>query len=223
LAHMHGTSARVYETIPPLLRPQLRLILIVRNPVDRLRSYHGHFKNSEPVDNFVTTMLTNTSRCARKQGINPRSIGLFGALCVPESVRGGLYAGQLAEWVGAFSAEQVALVSFHGYLDRPHRVLSDLGEFIGLPLITHRNRLRMLAKLKQGWTRRELTAWPHAARKNTRENAPMSQSSRDALEAFYEPHNAWLIHMLKLPKYANLVSSPVAPASAFTLDSLLSK
>ncbi|KAJ1640915.1 P-loop containing nucleoside triphosphate hydrolase protein [Pavlovales sp. CCMP2436] len=180
--------------------PQLRLILIVCNPVDRLRSYHGHFKTSEPVDNFVTTMLTNTSRCARKQGIDPRSSGLFGALCVPESV---------------------ALVSFHGYLDR---VLSDLGEFIGLTLITHRNRLRMLAKLKHGWTRRKLTAWPRGAvRLNARENTPMSQSSREVLEAFYAPHNARLIRMLKLPKYVTLVSSPIAPASVFTLDSLLSK
>ncbi|KAJ1621670.1 P-loop containing nucleoside triphosphate hydrolase protein [Pavlovales sp. CCMP2436] len=234
MAHMHGTSARVYETIPPRLRPQLRIILIVRNPIDRLWSYHGHFKNSEPVDDFVATVLTNTSRCASNQGIDPRSNGLFGALCVPESVRGGLYAGQLAEWVGAFSAEQVALVSFHGYVGLPHRVLSDLGKFIGLPLITY--RVRMLAKRKQGRARRELKAWPReqgdvkkqknpwreAVRLNARDNAPMSQSSRNALESFYAPHNAWLLRMLKLPKYVKLVSSPVAPASAFTLDSLLS-
>ncbi|KAJ1638060.1 P-loop containing nucleoside triphosphate hydrolase protein [Pavlovales sp. CCMP2436] len=133
-----AVAERIYRSYAPDLRPQLRFMAILRDPVSRLRSWFDHMvrkvKPDLPADAWATMGLSEIIDCARRRKIDPRVGALLFASNCAQPIVAGLYAPQIMKFVSRFAASQIAIIGFKGYVARTEHVLSHLQTFLGLPM-----------------------------------------------------------------------------------------
>jgi hypothetical protein len=140
-----GVARSIWQTYPPSARPQLRFLVILRDPSERFRSWFDHFGASKRdygdigIDHFARLALRRTMACATRYSIDVTdSEALFNSKCrspgppIAASLSGGLYVTHLAEYLRVFDSAQFAIISFGGYIRRPKDVLEQLGTFLGI-------------------------------------------------------------------------------------------
>jgi len=209
-----GTAARVHAAYVGHRRA-LRMIVILRNPTDRVLSWYGHIGMkylhvNVSLNEFAHLSVREMRACAATHGLTAESDELWASPCrelhppLYDALTGGLYAPQIAEWLRWFPASQIALVTFGGYMNRTGKVLHDLTAFIG-----QRRRSGALA----------ITA----ARINIRSTKRVSfnATAHAALTEFYRPHVDALIALLHRPVAEHMFSTPFSPVSALTAHGLI--
>jgi hypothetical protein len=137
-----GMAGRIRDAY--LIRARaLRMILVIRNPTDRIRSWYDHFsttlRHAPPsVDAWVEGALKKLGSCCAHHDLGLGSSEIWGSPCqfigpaFSDALAGGMYAPQLYEWLRKFPAEQFMVVTFGGYLEETDRVLHDIARFISI-------------------------------------------------------------------------------------------
>jgi hypothetical protein len=119
---------------------QLRLVAVVRDPTERLRSANDMMARnriaqnrttSQETDVWAFSLLLRTRCCCEAAGIDAGAAdALQGACFDPASpLARGVYALPLAAYARAFAPRQMALVAYGGYSREPTAVLCELAAF----------------------------------------------------------------------------------------------
>jgi hypothetical protein len=171
LFHPHA-ARRMAEIVP-----RVRLIVLLRNPVDRAYSSYQHAvrKGTETLSTFEEAIELEEARLRgekdkmladeRYDSLNYRRFSYLSR---------GVYVDQLMEWSRFFSSDQMLVLKSEDFFERPPDVLKLVLNFLGLP----------------DW---EPEAW--GSRKK-RKYPPMNLATRQRLRSYFEPYNQRLYEYL---------------------------
>jgi hypothetical protein len=118
--YLHDLAA--HDRIKSLL-PEVKLILLLRDPVDRAHSNWTHLWNAglEPETDFLTACRAEEERRAAGWAAFWHYVGL------------GLYGRQVQHLFAVFPREQVLLLRYRQLKDAPAATLDRVCEFLGVP------------------------------------------------------------------------------------------
>jgi Sulfotransferase domain len=159
------------------LLPQAKLLVTLRDPVDRAYSQFqmSRREGEEPFESFADAVAAEEERLAPEQArcladphYNSWPIGCWSYLMR------GRYAEQLARWFELFPREQFHVVTLEDIAADPQRVLDGVHDFLGLS--AHR--------------------YPNLPRLHTAEYSGMTAQERAALADYFRPHNERLYALL---------------------------
>lgn len=157
-------AERIYQILP-----NIKLILICRNPIDRaysnynlaIRNGSEKFSFENAIEDEIKFMDNHTFReCADR----PRSY-----------LTKGLYAEQLKIWYEIFSKEKILIISTEELQKRPVDTLSNVYEFLKIPQYSIKN----IQKQKSA------------------KYDKMNQATRKKLQSYFEPHNRVFFNMIQ--------------------------
>jgi len=157
---------------------KIRLIVVLRNPVDRALSHYrkSHFRDGrDPAATFEEALDLEASRAgpdlarmATDERHYPSAVRWFSYQAK------GHYAEQLERWFEHFPREQFLILRAEDYFARPQESLDQIADHIGIK-------------------RFELCEAPQKASGN---QDPMSAATRQRLIEYYRPHNERLAQLL---------------------------
>ena len=106
--HDRNVPARIHA-----YNPEVKLLLSLRNPIDRAFSHHKH---------------------EFRRGRLPRDLHTFREALEqnPSYVQQGMYATHLARWLRYFDLRQIHVIVYEDICADPDRVLKDIYEFVGV-------------------------------------------------------------------------------------------
>lgn len=158
------------------VRPDIRVILLLRNPVTRAFSDHQMFfkdgRERVPFDEVVKRSLAWLSDPAMEPLLDAASRPNHNPI---RYVRRGVYLPTLRRWQAAVPAERLLILKSEDLFDQPQAVTDQVFAFLGLPP----HSLRDVAPRKKG-------AYV----------APAHPDALRALARFYRPHNEALYRHL---------------------------
>jgi len=158
--------------------PEVRLIVLLRNPVDRAYShYHllvrrGNETRSfeEAIEEELAWLLDEENESSEHERHSSVSHGRSSNLLAT-----GIYVDQLLRWRRFFGNEQMLVLKSEIFFERTTDTLKLVQDFLSLPY-------------------RELDRQPHRTKKYHYE--PMDPATRKRLEDYFEPHNRRLYEYL---------------------------
>ncbi len=159
------------------LLPDVRLIVMLRDPVTRAYSHFHHESRFGQEDRTFEEAIDAELRHAATDGeepIHPRRDHADASRYLRYLAR-GLYAEQLERWFALFPREQILVLRSEDMFSDAAPVYADVLDWLGLP--PH-----------------ELTKFPK--RNRGRYDAPLSLATRDRLREIFAPHNARLERLL---------------------------
>ncbi len=188
-------------------RPDARILVMLREPVEMLYSFHAQrvFNGTEDLD-FLSALEQEPAR--RRGERLPSRVGLRQGLYYGELVS---FADQLGRYLDTFGPEQVKVILYDDFREDPGKAVAEACEFIGvdawvpdaLPVVNANKEARSHLVRSLLWKRPAFLrpfrwvvplAWrKQAARKvkrwNTRatERAPLEPADRAALQARFAP------------------------------------
>ena len=152
--------------------PDVRLIVMLRHPVDRAFSQflHHRAEDCEPLDSFEDAWEAGGGRVA--SGWRP-SYDHRGRC---------LYAAHLERWRGHFPAERMLILFYEDWLQRPRDVLSRVWRHLGLepiesPVVTRENVTSRLPRWP--WLHHRMVDWDNPVRRLAQQVLPLPV--RDAI------------------------------------------
>jgi hypothetical protein len=171
LAH-YWTPERIAQ-----LLPDVRLIVSLRDPVDRAYSQYHYFRRrgSEPLASFEEALAAEDERLggeeAREVADPPHHSWQVFRWGYHRTSR---YAEHLERWLAAFPRDQILFLGFEQELTAdPHRTLARVHDHLGLPP----REVGELATLNAG------------------RYEPMAESTRAQLTEYFRPHNRRLYEL----------------------------
>jgi Sulfotransferase domain len=166
-----GVPSRVASDMP-----DCRLIVLLRDPIDRAYSHHHHETVLGFEDlSFEEALASEADRLAGEEQRILAEPGYRSFAHQHYSYRArGRYAEQLERWLEFFDRDQILVLAAEDLFAEPGETVSRVQEFIGLPPSRPR----------------DLTA------KNARSYAPISATARARLQEEFAPHNARLYELL---------------------------
>jgi hypothetical protein len=173
LIHPH-TSRRVFETIPTV-----KLILLLRNPVDRAYSHHNmNFKRSDIPENLSFEKAIEAEE-ARLDGEMERMRRDENYISLDFSyysyLASGIYIDQIKDWMMFFPRDQILILKSEDLFESPPTVYKQVLEFLNLPM-------HKLQEFKNA---------------NPRDySSSMNPATRKYLIDFFRPHNQRLYNAL---------------------------
>jgi len=188
--HTPGVPKKIWET-----NNQTKLVLIVRNPVDRLISDYNQFRTRHlergndypPLEHFLFTPAGNIN------------IGY-------QPLQRSIYHYHLVRWMRYFPPEQIHIVNGDMFIKKPWEGLNKLETFLNIPNeITQDNFFfnstkgffcgQELIKLPQSeWT---CTRKKCLNKSKGRPKAPVEDHTYKQLTKFYAPHNEIFYGLVK--------------------------
>jgi len=165
--------------------PNVKLIVLLRNPVDRAYSHYLHNVRAawdmdrEPLS-FEAAIAAEEGRLQgeREKLLQDDSYFSYSYMHYSYLAR-GLYADQLNIWFSLFSREQMLILKSEDLLDNPSRIFRQVLEFLELPM----------------W---QLPEYESFNAKN-KDSTPINPDTRLQLVKYYQPHNERLSDLLKIP------------------------
>jgi hypothetical protein len=158
------------------LLPAVKLIVLLRNPVDRAYSHYWHqFRRGHENLSFEEAVEREPERLA---GELERTVADEDYTSYERHhhsyLARGVYVDQLTTWMDLFPREQFLVESSEDLFDDPEAVFGRVLAFIGLP----RGRLREYERF------------------NAFTQEPLDDSTRARLEEYFRPHNRRLYEFL---------------------------
>jgi hypothetical protein len=172
---MTGEASAAYVFYPHAPRrilealPQVKLIILLRNPVDRAYSHYQHevslkYENlsfEEAIQQEPERLCGEREKMLVDEGYDSHRYRHYSYLSR------GVYADQLEVWMGLFPKEQICILRSEDFFAEPGRVFQQVLRFLELP------------------------PWdlPQYKQYNAREYATMHAATRKRLVEYFEPHN----------------------------------
>ncbi|XP_021340530.1 carbohydrate sulfotransferase 15-like [Mizuhopecten yessoensis] len=163
--------------------PDVKLLAILRNPVDRLFSAFLYFgkkakKSVKLFHSIVTTSVNKFNTCLAKESLRHCA---YKECTTPTSLCLGLYAVYLKDWMDIFPRKQLLVLSLDEYSTNPSMTMLKIHKFLDL---------RDIGNVAT-------TAKHHNERRpSTRAVGQMLNETRHILEQFYKPFNDALFLLL---------------------------
>jgi hypothetical protein len=158
------------------LVPNARLIVCLRDPVDRSYSQYHYFRKweKEPLVSFEEAVASEDERL-RGEEARERSDPGYHSWRVYQwgYLRTSRYAEHIERWLEAFPREQFLFLRFEDVVAAPERALEQIHEHLGLP----RHRNGALPTLNAG------------------SYEPMAEATRERLSEYFRPHNERLYEL----------------------------
>lgn len=156
--------------------PDVKLIVLLRNPVDRAYSHYHHqvTRGREPLS-FEAALEAEPTRLAgetEKILADDQYIS-FNHAHFSYQAR-GIYVDQLMAWAKVFPPEQMLILNAEAFFRAPAAVFTQVTTFLGLPAY----------------------AFPGAQKRNRGSYGPMAPATRQQLATFFAPHNQRLYDYL---------------------------
>jgi hypothetical protein len=170
LHHPHA-ARRIMETVP-----QVRLIALLRDPVDRAYSAYQHriregfetLSFEEAIEAEEERLHGETEKMLEDEHYFSLDHRRFSYLSR------GIYVDRLPEWHGYFGWDQLLVLKSEDVLDHKRKTLQNVSQFLGLPI----RHTEAYGFLNEGF-------YP-----------PMKPATRRRLEEYFEPHNTRLYEYL---------------------------
>lgn len=162
---------RIFETVP-----DVKLILLLRNPVDRAYShYHHEVKIGVETLSFEEAIGREEERLAQE---TTKILGTENCLSFNHMhhsyLTRGIYVDQLKHWEEFFSWEQLLILISEDFYENPYRTLAQVTSFLGL------SELKLASYKKYNCAR----------------YVQMDTSTRQRLNDYFRPHNQRLYDYL---------------------------
>jgi hypothetical protein len=161
--------------------PQARLMVLLRNPVDRAFSHYQMMvrRGFEPLS-FEEALEAEGAR-VRVRTNKLLEADYYGSL---ERQRfsylsRGIYVDQLLRWSESFSDEQMLVLKTEDFSEHPRETLKSIPDFLGLP----------------DWEDWEPETW-ELRKKGGKYEQKMDPTTRQRLEEYFDPHNRRLYDFL---------------------------
>ena len=163
--------------VPHLLHrtfPNTKLILLLRNPIERALSWHYHkVRAGRETRSLDDAIFAELKRLSPMNISDLRQLGYQS----PNNLLGGLYVYKLQRWIDTFGAENLLILTSEDLYDQPAAIMAETWNFLGLP--------------------------PYVSRQYKRHNhinyPPASPMLKEALASFFAPHNQRLESYLSRP------------------------
>ncbi|GAB1604792.1 carbohydrate sulfotransferase 15-like [Argonauta hians] len=171
------------------LTPKVKVIVLLRNPVERLFSdylYFGKYKKS--VENFherVVNSIAMYENCFKNETVRKCAYDSKLGLSSGVRLRIGLYWVYLNDWFQVFPRENFHVVRSEDYNQCISCVFKKVFKFLNLNQLNVENE-RILVKIPRTNTRKA----------SVRDVGPIWNKTYDILQQFYEPHNEQLVKLL---------------------------
>lgn len=164
-------AKRIKETLP-----QIKLILVLRDPIERAYSHYNHIKrlNREPLSfeealaKEVERITPDIEKLAKDEFYKADQRRDYSYLTR------GYYAKQLTEWYKYFPKEQLLVVQSEEFYRETPRVYNEIVEYLGLNSYT----------------------LPVFEAKNALKYAKMAPETKEKLKAYFAPKNEELYELL---------------------------
>ena len=159
------------------LLPDVKLIVILRNPVDRAYSdYHHSIRGGKDTLSFEKAIESEEERCAEEwervlkdPNFRPRNYMAYSYLAK------GLYADSLERWFKHYDRKQFLILATEDFHKNPQLILDQIFDFLGVSSFQAEN-LRNL---------------------NVGEYNKMNVDTRKLLVEYFKPHNEKLYNLLR--------------------------
>lgn len=146
--------------------PQIKLLVLLRNPVDRAYSHYHHIARRYGVNHeFEEAILADLTN----QQLRQRMLEDANAYKEVKSsyISLGLYVYWLQEWLKFFPPQQLLILNSDDLNSQTAQTMQQVYDFLGLP-------------------HHEL---PHYAKENSGSYLPISDSLHQQITEYYQPHN----------------------------------
>jgi Sulfotransferase domain len=165
--------------------PQARLIVLLRNPVDRAYSdYQQGVRLGRETRRFEEAIQAEKSEIIGKDEITPREgrIGPTDARC--QYLRRGIYVDQLLHWTKFFTKDQILVLKSEDFFEHTPETLKVVLKFLGL------------SPPSSPKLRTDFRGWLRNKRHKGEYQQGMSSVTRRQLEEYFEPYNRGLYEYL---------------------------
>ena len=147
--------------------PNTKLILLLRNPVDRAISWHYHKLNSgqvkEDLETAILTEIKNLENLTEEEIVNSVYFKL-------DSLLSSLYIYKVKVWLELFDREQILILKSEDFYSNPAQTMEQVYDFLGLP----NHSLKQYPKINGGAYN------------------PADEKIRTILRDYFEPYNQQL-------------------------------
>lgn len=161
-----------------VLLPQARLIVILRNPVDRTYSHYQHQKRKIPREtlSFWDALQAEPDRTAEDLRLNTDDPDKVGRLLRRYGyMQKSLYIDHIEHWLKYYPREQLKIVNFESLAIEPQALCDNIFQHIGLPGCN----IAQARTLNSGGYRE-----------------PMEHRCREYLTEYFRPYNRRLFEFL---------------------------
>ena len=163
------------------LIPDVKLITLLRNPVDRAFSLYQHrvdqgleqLSFEQAIEAEEERIQGEADRIRNDERYASDRFHLYSYLY------GGIYADLLKEWLGFFPRERLLILRSEDLFSSPHDCYQTVLRFLGLPEVWEPH-------------------WYDAINAGGYEE-PMNPATRRELETYFKPHNEQLSSLLGVP------------------------
>jgi hypothetical protein len=164
--------------------PHVKLIVLLRNPVDRAYSQYHHAVElgHETIPTFEEAIEIEEERTAREEEHILKDEHYYSEQYKHLSyLSKGIYVDQLRRWLDLFPREQFLILKSEDFYADPATSFKEVQTFLGLPEIELHGR-------KKGFKQYNNNAY----------SSEMDPATRKRLIEYFEPHNARLYELLEV-------------------------
>jgi tetratricopeptide (TPR) repeat protein len=155
-------AERIYR-----LSPQTKLILLLRNPIDRAVSWHYHKINTgltkAKIEEAISLEIKQIEHFSEETIIKT-------AFYNPDNILSSLYIYKIREWLKYFAKEQLLILKSEDLYEKPAEIVKQVFEFLELPEY-------------------QLSEYPKV---NVGSYSPISEELRNTLANYFQPYNQQL-------------------------------
>jgi len=153
--------------------PNIKLIIVLRNPVDRTYShYYLSTQNDEKRD--FTAVIKEDMKNISQWNITEKNDSYFSNQVQNSKLARGFYYEQVIPWFELFSKEQIMIISSEDLASKTQSTLREIFSFLGLPMYDIKNTEKV----------------------NVSKYSKMDQETRNLLIDFFRPYNEKLFEYL---------------------------
>lgn len=110
--------------------PQTKIIILLRNPVDRAISWHYHKLNTGLTnEDLATAIATEIERLATVTEAEITNTGFYN----PDNIMSSLYIYKIKPWIELLGREQFLILKSEDFYGEPSETMKKVFEFLGLP------------------------------------------------------------------------------------------
>ena len=150
--------------------PNVKLILILRNPINRAYSeYHDKVQSGRTKKSFEQYIQSELENL-KKNSPPPSKFNDDDSILLR-----GIYSKQFENWSRIFSKKQIIVLQSEQLLEKPQKVLNEIYNFLGLTEFNLKNKFSKKKKKYQD----------------------MNSETREILRDFYYPYNEKLFQMIE--------------------------
>ena len=110
--------------------PQVKIIILLRNPADRAISWHYHKLNSGLTNqDLATAIAAEIKRLASVSETEIINTGYYN----PDNILSSLYIYKIKAWIELLGREQFLIIKSEEFYSNPHQIMAKVFKFLGLP------------------------------------------------------------------------------------------